>query len=201
MSALYTRTLNPLHLNSGDRLSRAEFERRYEANPEIKKAELIEGVVYTSLPVRHEQHGLPHGMIITWLGVYQAATPGTVLSVEPTVRLDYENEAQPDALLCLKHQLGGRLRVTGDGYLEGPPELIVEIAASSAAYDLYDKKRVYRRNGVQEYLVWQVYEQRLDGWWRREGEGRRQIRRRSRARCFWPSGRWWRRTRRRASTW
>jgi len=155
------RPLKPPSLNSGDRLSRPEFERRYEAHPEIRKAELIEGVVYMSSPVRHEQHGLPHGMIITWLGVYQAATPGTVLSVEPTVRLDYENEPQPDALLYLKPQLGGRLRVTGDDYLEGPPELIVEIAASSAAYDLHDKRRAYQRNGVQEYLVLEMYEQRV----------------------------------------
>lgn len=163
------RSPKPPSLNSGDRLSRAEFERRYEAHPEIRKAELIEGVVYMSSPVRHEQHGLPHGMIITWLGVYQAATPGAVLSVESTVRLDYENEAQPDALLRLEPRLGGRSRVTGDDYLEGPPELIVEIAASSAAYDLHDKRRAYQRNGVQEYLVLQVYEQRVDWFVLRDG--------------------------------
>ncbi len=151
----------PPSLNSGDRLSRAEFERRYEAHPEIRKAELIEGVVYMSSPVRYQQHSRPHSMIITWLGVYEATTPGVVLATEPTVRLDYENEAQPDALLRLEPQLGGRSRVTGDDYLEGPPELIVEIAASSAAYDLHDKRRAYQRNGVQEYLVLEMYEQRV----------------------------------------
>jgi Uma2 family endonuclease len=46
-----------------------------------------------------------------------------------------------------------------DGYLSGPPELVVEVAASSAAYDLHEKLRIYRRNGVQEYLVLSVYEQ------------------------------------------
>ena len=46
--------------------------------------------------------------------------------------------------------------------LEGAPELVVEIAASSAAYDLYDKKRAYRRNGVKEYLVWRVYDDEFD---------------------------------------
>jgi Uma2 family endonuclease len=44
-------------------------------------------------------------------------------------------------------------------YVEGAPELIVEIAASSASYDLYDKLNAYRRNGVQEYLVWLVQDQ------------------------------------------
>jgi Uma2 family endonuclease len=169
LSPIPTRPQKPPVLNSGDRLSRAEFERRYEAHPEIRKAELIEGVVYMPSPVRHQQHGLPHGTIITWLGVYKAATSGTVLSVEPTVRLDYENEPQPDALLYLKFNLGGRLRVTKDDYLEGPPDLIVEIAASSAAYDLHDKFRAYQRNGVQEYLVLQVYEQRIDWFVLREG--------------------------------
>ena len=32
-------------LESGDRLTRHEFERRYQSMPHLKKAELIEGVV------------------------------------------------------------------------------------------------------------------------------------------------------------
>ncbi len=161
--------LKPPPLYPGDRLSRAEFERRYVAHPEIEKAELIEGVVYMPSPIRFEQHGRPHTLIATWLGTYEAATPGVVSSVEATIRLDYENEPQPDVLLRLEPQVGGRSRVTPDDYLEGPPELVVEIAASSAAYDLYDKFRVYQRNGVQEYLVLQMYEQRADWYAWREG--------------------------------
>ncbi len=155
---------------TGDHLSRAEFERRYAAHPEIKKAELIEGVVYImSSPTRYTQHGRPHGMTVTWLGTYEAATPGVLSAIEPTIRLDSENEVQPDALLRLDPRLGGRSRVAEDGYLEGPPELIVEIAASSAAYDLYEKRRVYQRCGVLEYLVLQMYEQRVDWFVLREG--------------------------------
>jgi Uma2 family endonuclease len=151
-------------------LSRAEFERRYQAHPEIKKAELVEGVVYMPSPVRFEQHGRPHFNIITWLGTYCAATPGTLAGGDnTTVRLDFENEVQPDALLRLDPEQGGRSWVTTDDYLEGPPELIVEIAASSAAYDLHDKRRVYARNGVQEYLAVQMYEKRVDWFVLREG--------------------------------
>jgi Uma2 family endonuclease len=151
-------------------LSRAEFERRYQAHQEIKKAELIEGVVYMPTPVHFKQHGRPHFDIITWLGTYCAATPGILAGGDnTTVRLDYENEVQPDALLRLEPGAGGRSRVTEDDYLEGPPELIVEIAASSAAYDLHDKRRVYARTGVQEYLAAQMYEQRLDWFILREG--------------------------------
>ena len=86
-----------------------------------------------------------------------------------TVRLDYENVVQPDALLRLEPALGGRSQVTEDDYLAGPPELVVEIAASSASYDMHDKRRVYSRNGVQEYLVAQAYEQRVDWFVLREG--------------------------------
>jgi Uma2 family endonuclease len=151
-------------------LSRAEFERRYQAHQEIKKAELIEGVVYMPTPVHFKQHGRPHFNIITWLGTYCAATPSILAGGDnTTVRLDYENEVQPDALLRLEPGAGGRSRVTEDDYLEGPPELIVEIAASSAAYDLHDKRRVYARTGVQEYLAAQMYEQRLDWFILREG--------------------------------
>ncbi len=59
---LKPRTITFPPLNSGDRLSRAEFERRYSTQPEIKKAELIEGVVYVSSPVRTQQHGIPHSL-------------------------------------------------------------------------------------------------------------------------------------------
>lgn len=157
-------------LENGDRLTRHEFERRYEAMPHIKKAELIEGVVHMPSPVHLMGHSFPHTQIITWLGTYSALTPGTLPADNATVRLDADNEFQPDALLRLDPKHGGKSRVTEDDYVEGPPELVVEIAASSIAYDLHDKLRVYRRNGVQEYLVWQVYDERIDWFTLSEGE-------------------------------
>ncbi len=82
-------------LESGDRLSRAEFERRYATAPKHFKAELIEGVVYVVSPVR-AFHGDPHFDLITWLGVYRSATPGVKGSDNATTRLDLDNEPQPD---------------------------------------------------------------------------------------------------------
>lgn len=157
-------------LESGDRLSRREFERRYSALPHVKKAELVEGVVYMPSPVHLRAHAQPHGVVMTWLGVYCAGTPGVMVADNATVRLDAENEVQPDALLRFDERLGGRSRVSGDDYLEGAPELVVEIVGTSAAYDLHDKLRAYRRNGVQEYLVWQVYDRRVDWFQLQEGE-------------------------------
>lgn len=161
-------TTKILSLESGDRLSRDEFERRYTAMPESKKAELIEGVVYLASPVRVQKHGKPHSDIITWLGTYEAATPGIMVCDNTTVRLDADNEPQPDALLRLEEACGGQSCISQDDYVEGAPELIVEIAASSASYDLHDKKEAYRRNGVQEYIVWQVADQKVS-WFSLQG--------------------------------
>ena len=83
-------------LESGDRLNRVEFERRYRQLPQVKKAELVEGVVYMSSPVRIKHHAEPHADIILWLGTYKVATPGVMLGDNATVRLDLENEPQPD---------------------------------------------------------------------------------------------------------
>ncbi len=157
-------------LESGDRLTRREFERRYRELPRLKKAELIEGVVYMPSPVHYAGHAEPHGHIIGWLVTYCTATPSVKLADNATVRLDIDNEVQPDALLRLEPAMGGRSHISEDDYIEGPPELIVEIAGSSASIDLRDKLKVYQRNSVQEYIVWQVYDKRIDWFHLSEGE-------------------------------
>ena len=169
MTSLLSKSLNLPPLVNGDRLTRLEFERRYDAMPKVKKAELIEGVVYMASP-RSFTHAKPHGSLITWLGVYQVATPQVEMGIEPTVRLDIENAPQPDGVLFIKRQSGGNCRLSGDSYIEGAPELVIEVAASSVAIDLGDKKRAYRRNGVQEYLVWQVFEQKIDWFSLQDGD-------------------------------
>ncbi|MDZ8023724.1 MAG: Uma2 family endonuclease [Nostoc sp. DedQUE01] len=158
-------------LENGDKLTRYEFERRYNAMPNLKKAELIEGIVYIMpAALRFRSHGQPHGWIIGWLFTYEAATPGVALGVEPTVRLDLDNEPQPDAVLLINPEAGGQARLSEDDYVEGAPELIVEIAASSVAIDLHAKKQAYRRNGVKEYIVWQVLDQKLSWFYLEQGE-------------------------------
>src|SRR5438876_8097741 len=141
-------------LEAGDRLSRDEYERRYERLPHLKKAELIEGIVYMPSPLRASAHAEPHSQLGTWLGVYQSETPGVRVFDNSTVRLDLDNEPQPDLVLIKNPMKGGQTHFSEDDYIEGAPELVVEIVASSSAYDLHQKKGVYRRNGVQEYLAW-----------------------------------------------
>jgi Uma2 family endonuclease len=155
-------------LESGDRLTREEFHRRYCERPDIKKAELVEGVVYVASPVRANAHGQPHAQVVGWLYTYQAKTPGIWLEDNTTVRLDANNEVQPDA--CLWREEPGGPRLTEDGYIEGAPQLVVEVAASSASYDLHDKLGAYRRNGVREYVVWRTLDRAIDWFRLRAGE-------------------------------
>jgi Uma2 family endonuclease len=157
-------------LVAGDRLTRDEFERRYHAMTEVRRAELIEGVVYMPSPVSHARHGRPHSRINGWLFQYEAHTPGVESGNNSTIRLDLDNEVQPDVFLRILPSCGGVSRDTADGYLEGAPELVVEVTASSAAYDFHDKLHAYRRNGVLEYLIWRVDDRELDWFARRGGQ-------------------------------
>jgi Uma2 family endonuclease len=158
-------------LENGDRLSRHEFERRYTAMPYqkagINKAELIEGIVYMASPLRIRSHAQPHSQIMTWLGLYQSSIPTLMMGIEPTVRLDLDNEFQPDAVMFIP---GRGASITDDDYIVGAPELVIEIAASTVSIDLHEKKAAYRRNGVQEYIVWRTLDREIDWFSLQNGE-------------------------------
>ena len=155
-------------LVAGDRLTREEFLRRYEAMPNVHKAELVEGVVYMPSPVSAADHGEPHFRFNGILFVYESRTPGVVGGDNSTLKLDLDNAPQPDGYLRLSPEAGGRARLV-DGYLEGAPDLVAEIAASGKSYDLHDKLNAYRRNGVREYVVWRVWDRAVDWFVLREG--------------------------------
>jgi Uma2 family endonuclease len=149
-------------LQNGDRLTRDEFLRRYEAMPHLKKAELIEGVVYMPSPVRHSLHGKPHGRLVNWLGHYVSFTPGTDFGDNGTIKLDLKNAPQPDAYAFIVSECGGRVRIDEKDYVVGGPDLVGEVAASSVSYDLHDKLEAYRRNQVKEYIVWRAEDKAID---------------------------------------
>lgn len=138
-------------LETGDRLDQPTFHRLYENTPKDFKAELIQGTVIVPSPLRWD-HGKPHALVMTWLGVYYAATPGTDTADNVTVLLPPDDEPQPDAALIIKPACGGQTR-EDDGYLAGAPELIVEVASSSVSYDLHSKYDTYQQQGVREYVV------------------------------------------------
>lgn len=156
-------------LQNGDYLTRTEFERRFDATPGLKKADLIEGIVYLSSPVSVALHGRPHSHLTGWLGQYVARTSGLDAASSASVRLDEANMPQPDAVLFMPEEVGGRAHVDQDDYVSGPPDLVCEVATSNVSIDLHGKLNVYRRNGVREYLVLRTQDQAVDWFQLKDG--------------------------------
>src|SRR5262249_4457116 len=144
-------------LIDGMHLAADEFLRRYDAMPDLKKAELINGEVFVmTSPVSVEKHGRPDSLVHFWLNYYAMRTPGVEPASNSTICLGPVDTPQPDAALMLLPEFGGRASANERDLIEGVPELIVEISASSAAVDLDEKLDMYRRWGAPEYLVWQT---------------------------------------------
>jgi len=156
-------------LENGDRLTRAEFERRWENMPDLKKAELLDGEVFISPPVSAGRHGIPHSKLMAWIGAYWMSTPGIAVADNSTLHLQSGSDAQPDAMAFLLPEHGGKARLDDEGYVEGVPELVAEVASSSASYDLHTKYELYRRHGVAEYVVWRVRDAAVDWFALRDG--------------------------------
>ena len=154
-------------LENGDELTREEFERRYDAMPKAR-AQLIEGVVYMSSPIRFDSHGRPHSRMGGLFASYEMATPGVAASITATVRLDDANAPEPDLTMVVLPEFGGQIQITED-YLDGPPELIAEISASTVSIDLHKKREAYERNGVKEYVVWRTEDGAID-WFVHDGQ-------------------------------
>lgn len=164
-------------LESGDQLGREEFLRRWKADPSIKCAELIGNVVYMTSPMFVGHSRMDHALRLVradlgaWLDVYHAFSAGTA-SQRNTTSLMLEDAPQPDLHLRLLRENGGGSWVEG-GYLHGMPELLVEVCASSASYDLHEKYRLYQSVGVPEYLAVVVFERVIH--WHELVDGRYQI--------------------------
>ncbi len=145
-------------LITGERMDRAEFMRRWEEIPEIKKAELIEGVVFVASPVGSE-HGRREIRIGWWLTQYADATPGCECGTNVTWYME-KSAPQPDAFLRVRPDCGGQ---SGDErlYHTGAPELAVEVCETSTEVDFGPKLRLYRRAGVREYITIEIFPRRI----------------------------------------
>jgi Uma2 family endonuclease len=114
-------------------------------------------VVYVPAALRAD-HGDVHADVMTWLGTYRAHTPGSRALDNATHELGEDSEPQPDGSLLI---IGGQTTETEKGYIQGPPELIVEVVSSSRAYDLHAKKDDYEKYGVREYVAVLIRERRV----------------------------------------
>ncbi|MHB1426807.1 MAG: Uma2 family endonuclease [Gemmataceae bacterium] len=141
----------PLLVN-GDRMTQPEFHRRYEAYPKHEKWELIGGIVYMASPLSLG-HSSYDGKIGLVLELYEVATLGTQVTHNATVILGEESEPQPDFGLRILPEYGGQSGTTPDDYLQGAPELLVEVTHSHRSLAMHDKREDYQRAGVLEYFV------------------------------------------------
>ncbi len=116
----------------------------------------------TPPPVSHTYHSSPHMKFNFWLGTYLEHTPGLESGDNGTLRMDLDNAPQPDLYLMIPADRGGQARIDEENYVEGAPEWIGEVSASSASYDLHAKLNAYRRNGVREYVVWRTFDSEID---------------------------------------
>lgn len=172
LAARKLKTVPPLI--EGDRMTTDEFFRRYEADKAVVRAELINGVVYVNarrevvdgqeviVPPISGGHGRPQALVIGWLTHYELNTPGVEASAPSTVRLSARTAPELDAMLRILPDYGGQSVVGEDDYYVGPPELVIEVAKTSAGRDLGHKFEAYQRDGVKEYLVWRSAEGLLD---------------------------------------
>jgi Uma2 family endonuclease len=141
----------PSTLFEGQRLDQPTFHALYEAMPPETRAELIDGVVYLPSPLGRD-HGRAHFPVIAWLSSFVENTPGIEGLDNATAILGWKSETQPDALLRVLPECGGRTR-DEEGYVHGAPELIVEVSKATRYVDLGPKKLDYERAGVLEYVV------------------------------------------------
>jgi Putative restriction endonuclease len=138
-------------LVAGQRLDQPTFHALYQRMPHGTRAELIDGVVHMPGPVGRE-HGEAQVPVIVWLSYYAENTPGIRAMDNATIILGWKSEPQPDGLLRLLPDFGGRTWDEG-GFVHGAPELVAEIAKATRYVDLGPKRDDYERAGVQEYVV------------------------------------------------
>lgn len=137
--------------------------------PDVKKAELVNGVVHIPSPVSIDAHGEQHFHFMGWLFTYRAHTPGVQGGDNATLKLPIGmNQPQADACLRIKPEYGGQSSMK-DGYVLGGVELAGEISASTVSFDLNEKLAAYEANSVLEYVVWRVEDSEIDWFFLKAG--------------------------------
>jgi Uma2 family endonuclease len=118
--------------------------------PEGQKADLIDGVIYMASP---DNTGA--NLLNLWLcglmDLFVAERDlGSVVISRVAFRLGPTQSPEPDIAFVRKD----RLRLIQPGYVDGPPDLAVEIVSpDSVERDYVQKLGLYRRAGVGEYWI------------------------------------------------
>jgi Uma2 family endonuclease len=123
----------------------------YIASPQsAHKSDLIEGVFVMASPASFVHSELQAFLLTTMRNFVNQHNRGVVLGENSAYRLNEDNVYQPDVSF-LAHE---RMSLAGEVYVEGAPDLAVEVLSpSSRRYDLVEKRVNYARFGVREYWV------------------------------------------------
>ena len=123
----------------------------YLAAPQSEqKSDLIEGVFVMASPA-----GIEHEDLVMFIGTLMrsfvaARRLGLVLGPNAAYRLSETNVYQPDVSFLSAE----RRHLAGEIYINGAPDLAVEIVSpSSRQYDLVEKRINYGRFGAKEYWL------------------------------------------------
>ncbi len=126
------------------------FEKFYDRAEQSKKYDLIDGKVIRDAPVIDK-----HGRVVAWLmhalmNYVEQFDLGEVLTAPVTVRLSNYQGPQPDVLFVSKQ----RKHIVLEKYIDGPPDLCVEVTSpSTRKLDRGRKLVLYADHGVQEYWI------------------------------------------------
>jgi hypothetical protein len=156
-------------LADGQLVSLEEFEQRFDATPDLKHAELLDGVAY----LRHDGRafaGSCRAALIGWLGVYSASTRFLLPGAHGHVALDDRNELQPDAILAVRPEAGGTVVLDATGVVRSAPDFAADVFTTTNATLLPKRIAAHERGGTLEYLVWYAEHKCVDWLVRERGE-------------------------------
>jgi len=116
--------------------------------PDNERWEIIDGIAYDMSPAPKTKHQRIVSKFDRILGNL-AEEHGCALFIAPTdVVFDEFNVVQPDVFVVCD-----KTKITVDN-IQGAPDLIIEIISPSTSLkDKIDKKNLYERFGVQEYIL------------------------------------------------
>ncbi len=120
----------------------------YQTWPDDARWEIIGGVAFSMSPAPSTRHQVVAGNMYSMLHRHLAGKGCRPFMAPTDVRLSETDVVQPDILVVCDPA-----RIT-PSHIEGAPDLVVEVLSpGTSAKDLREKKWLYQRSGVREYLV------------------------------------------------
>jgi Uma2 family endonuclease len=120
----------------------------YRSWSDEERWEIIDGIAYAMSPAPSPRHQTVTGNLFGKLLQHLSGKPCRPFIAPTDVRLTETDVVQPDILVVCD---AAKITPT---HIEGAPDVVVEVLSpTTAAKDLRQKKMLYERSGVREYIV------------------------------------------------